>query len=248
MFTRMANPTEALAAEMEGWKGTGLTPVEARGGTHPGDLEFWRRQAAMVAEIRALDARAEALTGGANFYAPATVQWYQTAFSFWADWDTRHQTIGGPPPEAMAMLRGLGVTMQHAGYARPALTSEQSSNLSETLDEAVRLLKDADSGLSDAERLYVLELLSATRRLVDESSLVDRVDLQRHIDQVMGAMTRLSSVYAEAGDTERGAKFTEVVRRVYEATRYFVYDAAAVAAIASASADIATALGGTPGA
>ncbi|WEK12995.1 MAG: hypothetical protein P0Y48_11050 [Candidatus Microbacterium phytovorans] len=235
------NTAHDLADLLESWTIKDGTPIQARGGTGSGNLVFWREQARAVEQIRALDEAAERLAGTrGNFFKAAAEQWYRAAFSFAHPWNNKGN-VGAPPPEATAMLRSLGVSLEMASSTRPPLLPAQAREMSDVIDEAVKLLRETED-VSEPERLYVFEMLTATRRLLEERDLVDHVDLQRHIDQLLGTLTRLAATFQEAESPETASKFSDLARRFYTASRSVVYDLAAVAAIASASTDVINAI------
>jgi hypothetical protein len=233
----MDNPAFRLAELLESWRKESSTPVEARGGNHPGDASFWRTQAEAVSLVRELDEAIAALEATPPaVWDPHLAEWYRGVFSFNTGWNTRG-SVSTSTAESIGMLHALGAILQYAKPPHTALTVGQREDLLGAVQDAVQLVKDPEADLSESERFYVLELLNATRHLLDATEVTDRVDLQAHIDQLMGTLSRLSAQFSEAGDEERGGKFRDAFVRVYRASRQVLYDSAAIAAIASGTID-----------
>lgn len=242
----MENPAFRLAGLLEQWRKKGTTPVEARGGAHPGDADFWRAQAEAVALVRELDEAVASLEATPpQTWDPHIAEWYRGVFSFSSHWDTRQAgLVTTAADDSIGMLKALGAILQYARPPRPPLSATQRKDLLGAVQDAVDLVKDPEAGLSESERFYVLELLNATRHLLDATEVVDRVDLQAHIDQLMGTLTRMSGQFTEAGNETRGNRFREVFLRVYRASRDVVDDGTAVAALVSGTIDAAKAITG----
>lgn len=240
----MTNAAFKLAALLESWRGGQGVPVNMRGGAHPGSSSFWREQAEAAALVRELQDAVTSLE--ATEYAtwePYIAEWYRGVFSFHSPWNAQGNVVTSTD-ESLSMLRALGTILQYAKPPHPALTAVQREDLLGAVQDAVELVKDPDGSLSDAERFYVLQLLTATRSLLDETEINDRVDIQTHIDQLMGALARLSAQFTETGDEERGNKFRQVFVRIYKAARQLADDGTSAAALVTGTADAVKAITG----
>lgn len=194
MLRIMTNPATQLANLLDSAKGSNTTPVDARGGVHPGDIEFWRSQGQLVQLLRSIDRELEALRSAGIDVQPFethVTDWYQAVFSFNIPWNTREQHVRpAVDPNALNMLRALAALLGSSNSDREIPLSVAKS-LDEALEDALRLLERDRELLSGLEVRYVYSLLDGARSKLQERRIIGEVDLQAKLDQVSGAMVRI---------------------------------------------------------
>lgn len=195
-------------------------------------------------KLREIDAALRSLASAGidvSMYDSFVPDWYRAVFSFEQAWNTN---VSGPPiqPAALAMLRGLSTTLSF-GTTAGALSEAQRHNISDCVNDAFALLEKDPDGLSPAELAYVYTVLDSVRSVVEGKSVLGAVDLQRILDQLVGALAGLAAQYFNVdGDDRRSKKVLNVVGRIIRETRSVTYDAAALATIGGYVAVVQTAL------
>jgi hypothetical protein len=240
----MSNPAAELAVLLQSWASDNQPPVDARGGVHPGDVDFWRTEGDAVEKLRQIDSALASLRAAGidvSMYDEYVADRYRAVFSFAQAWDSR-TTAEAISPGALAMLRALSVTMQF-GATAGVFTEDQRRTLANCVDDAMALLQEGGEGLSASETAYVYRILDSVRSVVEGKTVLGAVDLQAVIDQLVGALAGLAAQYQNIdGDDSRSKRVVDVVGKIIRTTRSVTYDAAALASIGGSVFTVAQAI------
>lgn len=152
--------------------------------------EFWEQQMRVVTLLDQVRLKIEGMrAAGENVtvYDEAFPHWARAVFAPDIQWG---QLSAGEVIDRRAIwpLGSLGNVLDREP-AGPSLSGEDRQTIRDALDDLVALLGEDDCPLNQHQKAYVLRLVDAIRRLLEDVEVLGDADLAHHISDLYGFLT-----------------------------------------------------------
>lgn len=233
----MANAASELATVLKLWrvKEQGKTVYAARGGT-PSDREFWQMQvdaAVSLDRVRGILDALQAAGEDVNDYLEAFPVWARVLFAPDLQWSSPNAGAELASSSQVGLLTSLGQVVERELPPVP-VNAQSKETIRNALNDIVELLAEDGCPLNVPQKGYVLRLINAIQRLLDDVEVQGSADLASNLNELYGYLT----VLVKVTETEKPG-FSRKLRNAAERVTPVLYAGAMLGmGILGAAADI----------